>query len=715
MSARPSNNLADEPVSIPFRIHPRAFKALGADLVTNDVVAIIELVKNAYDAYATEVEIRFQQDDSGQVLEIKDNGSGMSRETIEEAWCTVATDYRDKHPVAKRPGRRNRRTSGQKGLGRLSAARLGSSLEMLTQTEEGACWKVQVDWDNLATAESLGHCVATITRERNAPFKKSGTLIRITPLRLAWHEATLDDLRDNLARLLDPFDSKDDFRIMLSQPGLFEDAVDVEPPIFLLQPKYSIRGEVDTFGKMRYAYKFNAIKGKGKRSSSGTVTWSQVRENSTEPALEQMSRPRFGPFSFEIRGWDIGPGDTQEISERFELRKSSIRKAIKAYKGISVYRDGILVLPKSEGARDWLGLDLRRVGRVGPRLSTTQLVGCVSIGASGNPLLEDTSDRERLASTLPVIAFEEMLRAIVHTMENERTKDRSDIAKEKRVVDLFNELSAQNLVTDVSEVVNDGGLASDALPLVEDFSLKLDKAREEIKTRFIYYSRLATVGTIALMLVHEVRNRTSVLGKMLDAIRERLFPKLDDKILASRIDLGDTALTALDKLAETFAPLANRQFRRRMRSACIEESVLRCTLMLSGELKSNKIKVVLPSEKVTEVGIDPGELDAILLNLLSNAVYWLSHKGEGSRKLKICTRRLPGGKRVRVDVHDSGPGVAADDAEKVFLPGVTNKPDGIGMGLTVAAELVAAYGGQLALDPRGELGGASFRFDVPLK
>jgi signal transduction histidine kinase len=715
LSARSSNNQSELSESIPFRIHPRAFKALGADLVTNDVVAIIELVKNSYDAYATEVDIRFREGDGFQILEIEDNGAGMSLETIKQAWCTVATDYRRDHPVARRQGKRNRRTTGAKGLGRLSAARLGSTLEMLTQVDDGQCWNIQVDWNRLADADSLEQCVATIKPAPASPFKRSGTLIRIAPLRSSWGEATYDDLRDNLARLLAPFDTKQDFKIKLGRPGLFVDSIDVEPPAFLLKPKYSICGDIDASGKMHYRYSFNSIKGDTNRYMSGIVSWSQVQEASPEPTLEQMNQPKFGPFSFEIRGWDIGPSDTQEIAERFELKKSTIRRDIRAYKGISVYRDDVLVLPKSEGNRDWLGLDLRRVGRVGHRLSTTQLVGYVAITATDNPLLEDTSDRERLASTPEVIGFEEMLRTIVSTMENEREKDRRNYAKEKRVVELFKELNARDLVAGVAEVAKDGGPASDALPLVEDFGDKLDKAREEIESRFIYYSRLATIGTISQMLMHEVRNRTSILGKMLETIKSRLVIPPEENTLVSRIELGEVSLAALDKLADTFAPLANRQFRRRMRGACIEESIARCVLMISGELKTNKIKVIIPSDSVTEVAVDPGELDAILLNLLSNAAYWLNHKEIGSRQIEIRTHRLTDGKRVQIEIHDSGPGVAQDDAERIFWPGVTNKPGGIGMGLTVASELVAEYGGRLALDLKGKLGGATFLFDVPLK
>src|SRR5579864_8324604 len=102
---------------IPFRIHPRVFAALGADLVTNDVVAVIELVKNSYDAFATRVDVNFGSDGDRSYLEIVDNGVGMDRDTIEDAWCVVATPYRLQHPQTTKASQK-RRVSGEKGLGR---------------------------------------------------------------------------------------------------------------------------------------------------------------------------------------------------------------------------------------------------------------------------------------------------------------------------------------------------------------------------------------------------------------------------------------------------------------------------------------------------------------------------------------------------------------------------------------------------------------------
>lgn len=705
----------DKPETLPFRIHPRVFKALGADLVTNDVVAIIELVKNSYDAYATVVDVRFIRTETEWMLEIEDNGSGMSRATIEEAWCTVATPYRKNHAVAKHKGRRDRHTSGEKGLGRLSSARLGTKLEMVTQTENGDCWTLQVDWEALSESGSLEQCFATIQETTEPPFETSGTRLRIRPLRTVWNDQAWDDLRDNLARLLPPFDVPDLFAIRLSTPGLFDDAINVEPPGFLKHSKYLVRGTVDDSGNVKYEYKFAAMQGEGRRSSKGTVTWGQVQEYTDDATLKEMAKPGFGPFTFDIRAWDNASDDLRDMAERFELKKAKIKKDIKAYKGISVYRDGVLVLPKSEGTRDWLGLDVRRIGKVGKRMSTAQMVGYVAITASENPEIQDTSDRERLAATPEVLAFEETLRVIVSVMENERQEDRHDAPKEPRVSDLFKQLSAEGLVSEVAQVAGAGGSASDALPLVEEFSDNLDKAREEIESRFVYYSRLATVGTIALMLIHEVRNRTTILGSMLDWLGKRIGHSGDDKDAVTKIEKGRTAVSALDRLANTFAPLANRKFKRRVRSAIIEESARRCVDMLETEWNAAKIAIAVPTDTTTEVAVDPGELDAVLLNLMSNAVYWLAHKGGVDRRIEVRIRKVAKGKRASVEVHDTGPGVTEDVAEKIFWPGVTLKPGGIGMGLTVASELVAEYDGKLALDRKGKLGGATFLFDLPLK
>ena len=131
------------------------------------------------------------------------------------------------------------------------------------------------------------------------------------------------------------------------------------------------------------------------------------------------------------------------------------------------------------------------------------------------------------------------------------------------------------------------------------------------------------------------------------------------------------------------------------------------------DIRSRGIRCVTPDSE-TIVAVDPGELDAIVLNLVTNATYWMGEIPKEERELAFAIEPVGNGERVRVWVHDTGPGIADEDLEKVFWPGVTRKPGGIGLGLTVASELVEAYGGKMLTKHPGERGGASFAFDLPL-
>ena len=371
---------------IPFKMHPRVFAALGADLVTNDVVAVIELVKNSYDAFASNTWIRFLSDSQNNpYIEIEDDGTGMTERVIEDVWCLVATPFKEKNPFIRAEGKK-RRVSGEKGLGRLSVARLGDRLRMLTQAPDSPCWEVGVDWTDLSKSDNISSCFATKRRHvAKSPFGKSGTILQIHGLKGKWDNDRIADLEDNLARLLSPFAHVQDFHIYLNRPGTTKaEAVRIESPEFLAKPKYLIKGDVDSRGAIEAKYVYSPIKGGKGRQRSIKHTWEQTFDTIQDRARAPFDAKKVscGPFTFEIRAWDIAPEDTQEIAVHFEFDKRRVRKAIKAHKGISVYRDNILVLPKSDIGRDWLGLDLRRVSKVGTRMSTSQIVGSVRASSS---------------------------------------------------------------------------------------------------------------------------------------------------------------------------------------------------------------------------------------------------------------------------------------------------------------------------------------------
>lgn len=713
------------PVKIPFKLHPRVFAALGADLVTSDVVAVIELVKNAYDAFATRVEVRFSTDQNGQLmLEIEDDGSGMSRKIIEDVWCLVATPFREQETKSRR-GRDLRRVTGAKGLGRLSAARLGRRLEMLTKTKHGECWQVDVKWTDLSQADSLEDCTISVKAGDATALKGvSGTRLRVLGLNSDWEqkdsetpEEKIDELQEGLSRLNPPFEKLDKFSILLTRPGKDTRPTEIKPSELVENPTYRIEGRFGADGKLTYTYQCKPLSG-SRRKSHQEKRWQTVLDDmkfSNERVRLSEAKPSCGPFLFEIRAWDLDPESVTEAMEHFHLRKkSAVRAEIRAFKGISLYRDDVLVLPKSDVARDWLGLDLRRVSKTGSRLSTSQIVGYVGVGADSNPGIADTSDRERLARSGEVVEFEALLRYVVTILENERDQDRAQ--KQAEPTELFRELSAEKLVSDAQELIREKASVAEVMPLLTRFDEKLQKTRQQVERTFKHYSRLATIGLLTQQLVHEVGNNSSILQEFIEQVKAHFAkPGEDAPDLRRFLKLAESALQSLQHLADRFRPLANRSFARGKRKASLRETLDTCLEARKQEIAQRKIKVAVNLRGPDEVQIDPGELYAVLINLLDNALYWLGRTGEGhTRQLRVEAdpARIKG--RIECGVHDSGPGVPKEDHERIFWPGFTHRPNGFGMGLSVAGEIVEGHDGKLRIAEKGSLGGASFVFDLPI-
>jgi signal transduction histidine kinase len=657
------------------------------------------------------------------MLDIEDNGSGMTRQIIEKVWCLVATPFRKNETTSKR-GRDSRRVTGAKGLGRLSAARLGKRLEMLTKTSDDECWQVDVTWAALSEATSLEECEVTIRKGDGAELKsESGTRLRILDLTTDWKdresdapENKIDELQEGLSRLNPPFDKFDKFTILLTRPETDSKPIEIKPSDLLENPVYRIEGSFTADGKLVYRYTYKPFSGSG-RKRKDEKRWGTVLEDlklSVKRARLGETKPSCGPFSFEIRAWDLDPDSVSEAVQQFGLRnKSAVRSEIRAFKGISLYRDNVLVLPKSESSRDWLGLDLRRVSKTGSRLSTSQVVGYVSIGADTNPGIADTSDRERLARSGEVEEFESLLQYAVTLLENERDQDRAK--KEPEPTELFAALNAGKLVSDIQDLIHEKASASELLPHLTRFDEEMQRTRKRIERTFSHYSRLATIGLLAQQLVHEVGNNTSIIHEFIEVLKAHWAKTGEDhKPIKRALLLAESALASLQRLAERFRPLANRGFTRGKRKASFKETIRTCLEARKQEIERRNLKIELRLRDPDEVQTDPGELYAIFINLIDNALYWIERSpGKHERLLRIdCAHsRIKG--RVECGVHDSGPGVPKEDHEKIFWPGFTHRPSGYGMGLTVAGEIVEGHGGRLRILDEGRLGGASFVFDLP--
>lgn len=197
---------------------------IGRDLITDDFIAIYELVKNSYDAYADYVKIIFNKDE----IIIADNGKGMSKDDLEKKWFAVAysakkdkTEDKDLSKGSHLNNLKSRRFyAGAKGVGRFSCDRLGGKLELITsKVNIDETYRVDVDWsafekDAQQSFDSIKIPFESI--ESNDVFPKSkyhGTILKIKRLNSNWDIQKLRELRRSLEKLINPFSKENSFTI----------------------------------------------------------------------------------------------------------------------------------------------------------------------------------------------------------------------------------------------------------------------------------------------------------------------------------------------------------------------------------------------------------------------------------------------------------------------------------------------------------------------
>jgi hypothetical protein len=133
--------------TIAFRPRARLLKLIGEELISDDVVAVSELVKNAHDADALTVTVAFRSvTGQGGEIEVRDDGCGMDLETLLGRWMEPAAST--KVVADGRVTARGRRVLGEKGVGRFAADKLARNLELVSRVKgRGDEIRAVIDWD----------------------------------------------------------------------------------------------------------------------------------------------------------------------------------------------------------------------------------------------------------------------------------------------------------------------------------------------------------------------------------------------------------------------------------------------------------------------------------------------------------------------------------------------------------------------------------------
>lgn len=657
------------------RPRARIISLIGEDLISDEPVAVVELVKNAYDADADRVTIRFEgvDPDAPERIVVEDDGDGMTLETVLGAWFEPGT-------VAKRVREhsdRGRVYQGAKGIGRFAAARLAEFLFMETSARnESEGTAALVDWGAF-DEDSYLDAVTVDYEVRPIADLKHGTRLTLESLRKLWDDADYESLHSRLSRLISPFEDVSDFEIELDVPGHPDLSGPVTPPEIVLQPIYSLEGRLDRKGCFTGVFKHG-----------GRV----LREFRKQRLGQEGQAPLCGPFQVEIRAWDRDRDSLQPIAERYELTITDVRKVLNNYSGVSIYRDGFRVYPYGQKGNDWLGLDNRSRQNPSMHLANNQVIAAVRISREDNPGLRDRSTREGMVLNEEHAALEVWFKEVLALLERER-------------YELRPRQDADTIVDPIFEVFDIGGtfeLAREELgrehPVTKEISETQKRLREGVERIQNVYSRLlmsAGLGHMVDIVIHEIGAPLGKINRQLIRLEKRLVDRLSDADLNAVSPLVQEIRTWLEQIHALRDRLDPQTPDKRGRATSFDvASEVRDTFELfDALLTKQKIDVeVEAAGGPIQVRMSRAILGQILANLTDNSIYWIREaKGAGKGgRIHVSLEPLQHGFKLLFS--DDGPGVDERDRPHIFDSYFTRKANGIGLGLYIARLVIEPYG-----------------------
>lgn len=401
-----------------FNIDSRLLIQLGENLLTNRAVALAELVKNSYDADATNVLVSLTNiKKPGGTIVVKDNGSGMPLSTFRNTWMRIATIDKEKNPISQKY---KRQKAGEKGIGRFACRRLSNKLKIksVAITEDGHKEELSAffDWTTFSPGSDVDKIPVKYTAKPVDDKTSTGTTLILEYNKDSWDGWDIRRLRNELTDLIYPTTFKFGHE--------FEEAPDKYDPGFNIDfecPEFPTKEE-----RLDETFLSNAwAKLSGNVDKNGIATYeikvlnkviNYITKNHTRTeAFQHLRNAQLEIYFFVyltnfFKGSDWGLRDAEEIGQ--------------SRGGIKVYSDKFRVFGYGEKGDDWLKVDYDRGRsisgvdeevsdyieekdeRPGLRLFKNHaLFGHIEFIKNSNPMLEITVNRERLVDNE---AFEEL-------------------------------------------------------------------------------------------------------------------------------------------------------------------------------------------------------------------------------------------------------------------------------------------------------------------
>jgi signal transduction histidine kinase len=678
MGAQPKNG------SIAFQPRARLLKLIGEELISDEVVALSELVKNSHDADAASVTVTFRGvTGSDGSLEVRDNGSGMDVTTLLNRWMEPAAST--KVGKGRQITPKGRRMLGEKGVGRFAADKLARRLEIVSRCPKRSD-EVQavVDWDQYDNGSLLLSEIQNRWEVRPArDVAPHGTLLRMSGLRMAWSERMFRRLSIRLSRLLSPFRQSDPFVIRIESDEFPHYSGELRAD-FLDRAPYRVEAEFD--GRQGISLSLN-----GRHAI--TQRWNGQGELSCGPVCIRL-------YIFDLDGEAIA-----RIGPRMEARAW-----LREWTGVSIYRDGFRVWPYGEPHDDWLRLDQRRVNSPVEHLSNNQVIGFIDISRDLNPDLKDQTNREGLIHNP---AFEDLRRLahfVLQAVEAERQSIRHPARRETGGVVLKPEAISVPDEIDRLAAKAGGDIGRELRELRQrlDEQTTLEKARQG---QFMEgYSGLAAIGQMAAGILPLLPLETQRMQAELEKLRSILAGR---KIPEAREAMESLAgsLTHINEQKQLVLAASGSTERRRAIDVKAEIAAFQDVVRPLLDGQGFEMEVLCPANELMRTEMRPESFFCLLQILVSNSLDWA--RRVESPKIRIVVSAVED--NCEILFSDNGPGISNEIAYRIFEPLFSRKEGGRGMGLTIARQLAEAHGGRISVILDGRRKGANFQIMLPRK
>lgn len=721
------------------RIRPyaRLLTMLGEQLIKDERIALIELIKNSYDADARWVKVTFEnfgenfKVNANSKIVIQDDGAGMTKEILSTKFLNPAT------PGKKLQKEKNDRTAkgriiqGEKGIGRFAMLKLGRKIDVISKTLDDDYEHVlhydfsKYDADFLkenGEERELFIDSLSVKLESRAPITivqkeivlgvhaakqpAKGTVIEISHLNEGWTTEKVKNVANDIIKLQSIFDfvadtpeeaksnDENSFSVYLYRDNDFLKYTEnyIDNLKFLIDERSVLKIEEGHFDdkELSFSFKLNGVPQKLLLSDPdlrGIKITKKYFDDIFNTNLFEDRKIECGPFDFSFYVFDFA--SNINTPAKYRLDKEDKEK-IRPHR-IYLYRDGIRVYPYGEPDDDWLGIDmLRGTVSAGDFLSNDQVIGIVKISHKDNPLLKDKTNREGLIvnrfATNDFIKLLQMFLVYIRKKPysqykiNNRSKNTQRQIAENQLQSNFNLLK---------DIVKDNKAASQKLAEIEK---EYETEKEFLKRRMEMTENLAGVGLSVETASHDIMRMMDMAFNNIDSLISDLTASAEP---IDRESLLKELNSIRGSLGFVHAQLKDIQLlftssKQRRKKIVVRDIVNKVEKIYRNFAKKSNIQIKIeeiPGSPLVATTTDAVLLQ-VLLNLFDNAIFWLNTIQIPDKQIIVTLD----GMECKLIFSDNGPGVKDDDLPYIFEPFYSGKgEEGRGLGLYIARQLLERY------------------------